>query len=124
MTLENFESSFLTVDDCDDVVVVGITRTHLNDEENIELLGRDLISIVEQYERDRIVLDLAGVEYMTSSVVGKIIALHRRMHRDGGRLVVCNVGESIEKILATASLLQYFNVATDVEAAVTMMGEA
>lgn len=123
MSLENFEPSFLKLDDRGDVVVAGVNRTHLGDEENIEQLGRELISLIEQYERDRIVLDLDGVQYVTSSVVGKIIALHRRMHRDGGKLVLCGIAGDVENVLATASLLQYFNVVPDVEAAVALIRE-
>jgi hypothetical protein len=45
-------------------------------------------------------------------------ALHRRLHRGNGRLVVCDVVGNTEEILGTARLLKYFNTAPDVEAAV------
>lgn len=123
MSFENFTPNFLTLTDHDDVVVVAMTRPHLNDEENIDQLGLELFTIVDQYDRDRIVLDLGRVEYMTSSVIGKIIALHRRLHRGSGRLVICNIGETVETILRTASLLQYFRVAVDVPAALDLLDD-
>lgn len=124
MTFDNYKSAFLDLEEHGDVVVVKLTRATLNDEENIEQLGHEMFAIVDQYDRDRVVLDLAGVEYMTSSAIGKIIALHRRLQRGKGQLVLCNLGDTVRETFTTASLLRYFQVAEDVDSAVASLADA
>ncbi len=118
MSLENFNPSFLQVTEHGDVVVARLTRPHLNDEENIDQLGLEMFALVDQYEKSQIVLDLEAVEYATSSVIGKIIGLHRKLGRGEGRLVLCRLSETVRDVLATAKLLEYFDVAESVADAV------
>ena len=43
--------------------------------------------------------------------------LHRKLHRDGGLLVICNVGPEIGEVMRVSRLINYFNFVDDVEAA-------
>jgi anti-sigma B factor antagonist len=91
--------------------------SHLTEEENIEQLGRELFALVEQYDCRKVVLDLAAVSYATSSVLGKMISLHRKLHRNEGRLVMCSVRDELRRVLQSSRLIDYFHVADDLESA-------
>ena len=110
--------AYLTLQEFGDVLVAGFTMRMLNDEENIELLGQELFSLVEQYNWLKLVLDLSNVEYLTSSVLGKLITLHRKLHRSQGRLVLFGLSPGVDSILRTAKLLTYFTVADNRDTAV------
>ena len=99
------------------VLIVSFTLSMLTDDENIEQLGHELFMLVEHFGCRKMILSLQRVRYMTSSVLGKMISLHRKMHRDGGLLVVCNVGPEIGKVMRASRLINYFNFVDDVEAA-------
>lgn len=117
MGLSEFRPKYFEVHDLDDVAVVRFSVSHINDEENIEELGHELFAIVEQFGMRRVVLNLTGVEYFTSSVVGKIITLHRKLHRSDGLMCLSNLTPGIHEVLNASRLLNYFTHApTEVEA--------
>lgn len=119
----SFESHYFTFQVIGGVVVARCLMGNLSDEENIDPVGQELLTLVDKYECRRLVLDLSGVEYMTSAMVGKMIRVHRQMHRDNGKLVLCQLHPVVYEILHTSKLLTYFNVADTVEEAVALFGD-
>ncbi|MFM9963995.1 MAG: STAS domain-containing protein [Planctomycetaceae bacterium] len=115
------QPTYLTLQEHGDVLVASFTMRMLNDEENIEQLGQELFSLVEQYNWLKLVLDLSNVEYVTSSVLGKLITLHRKLHRSQGKLILFGLTPGVDSILRTAKLLSYFCVAESRDAAIAQM---
>jgi anti-sigma B factor antagonist len=118
---DDFHPTYFTLDDNGDVTVASFTKLSLSDEENVEQLAHELFSLVEQYNRRKVVLDMHCVEYVTSSILGKMITLHRKLHRTNGRLVVCGLTEGVQRILSSSRLIEYFETSTDVDNAVAML---
>lgn len=112
-----FESSFFQLQQQPVGMVLAITRDQLTDEENLEQFDQELVSLVDNYQVRRIVLDMQAVRYMTSSAIGKLISLHRRLARNEGRLVICSLQPEVEQILDTSHLLGYFSVSPTRDAA-------
>jgi len=111
MNLPIRSTTYITTEEHGDILVVGFRARLLNDEENIEQLGQELFALVEQYNWLKVVLDLSHVDYLTSSVIGKLITLHRKLHRSRGKLVLFGLSEGVDVILRTSRLLTYFCVA-------------
>ena len=107
--------SFCTLVTDGDVAVATYHRPALSDEDNIEQMGQELFSLVEQQNFRRVILNLNMVEYLTSATIGKWITLHRKLARNDGSLVLCEIQPSIRDILETSRLLSYFNTADSVE---------
>ncbi len=120
MALPDRPTVYITLEERGDVLVVGFTMRMLNDEENIEQLGQELFSLVEQYNWLKLALDMSSIEYLTSSVIGKLITLHRKLHRSQGKLVLFSLSPGVDSILATSKLLNYFTVAADKDAALAL----
>ncbi len=118
MTFENFEPIYLTIHEEGNATVATFQSQRLSDEVNVEQLGHELISLVEQFGCRKIVLELKNVEYATSSVLGKLITLHRKLHRDGGKLCLCGLTDPMKTIFRTSRLINYFEIAEDVDQAV------
>ena len=121
MALPEITTKYTTLEEQSDVLVVKFTMKMLNDEENIEQLGQELFSLVEQYNRMKLAVDMSQVEYLTSSVLGKLITLHRKLHRLQGRLALFGLTEGVAGILRTSKLLTYFTVAGDKDSAVAQL---
>lgn len=98
---------FTCVED-EGAVVVTFVRPQLTDEDNIEQMGEALFSLLEKDAKTRIILDLSPIDYVTSSVLGKFITLHRRLHRQGGALVLCGLQPNVREALRASRLLEYF----------------
>jgi anti-sigma B factor antagonist len=119
VALSDFSPQYLKIVTKGDVVQVSFNDE--TDDDNIEQIGHELFSLVDQYRCRKIILDLTGLKMMTSSVMGKMITLHRKLHREDGKLVICNAGDYITEILKTSRLHDYFNVASDEAAALKML---
>ena len=111
MDLSEFHPRYFEAAEQDGLVVVTFSVSHINDEENIEELGHEVFALVDQFGFRKVALSMANVEYITSSVVGKIITLHRKLHRLDGQLVVCDLTPGVHEILSASRLLTYFSVA-------------
>jgi anti-anti-sigma factor len=117
MSPVDFESHYFELGGDDDVVVARFVSRRLTDEDNVEQLGHELVALVDKLQRRRVVLDVESIDYVTSSVIGKWIMLHRKLDREGGKMVFCGIRPSLQMILDTAKLLGYFNVSSDSQAA-------
>ena len=121
MPLSNQSNGHVNLQVQGDVMVVSFKNRLLNDEGNIEQLGQELFALVEQSNWLKLALDLTNVDYLTSSVLGKFITLHRKIHRIQGKLVLFGLSESVDAILRTSKLLTYFSVAEDRAAALAQL---
>ncbi len=110
MGLAEFQPRFFSAVERGDVVVARFEISHINDEENIEELGHELFVLVDQFGFRKVVLNMGTVEYVTSSVVGKIITLHRKLHRSEGQLVISDLTSGVSDVLNASKLLSYFKV--------------
>ncbi len=118
MSLRGFMPDYLSVREHDGVTIVGFTLSSLTEESNIDQVGQELFSLVEQFDCRRLVVSLRGVIYITSSGLGKLITLHRKMHRLKGQVAYCEVEPVVEDILKTSRLFNYFVITPDVQSAV------
>ncbi len=121
MSLADFHPVYLAIEEYGDIVVAAFTVSQLSDDQNIDQLGHELFALVDQYGCRRFVLSLAKVEYITSAVLGKIITLHRKLHRYKGSLVLCGVSEPVNSVFMIANLIDYFDIAEDVEDAIATL---
>lgn len=123
MSLSDHTSQYLIISENGDIASVQFKDKRLSDEDNIERIGRELFALTDQYGCRKVILDLDGLLMLTSSVLGKMITLHRKLHRNNGTLVLCNAGEHVTKILETSRLHDYFNVVDDFSAARNFLSE-
>jgi len=76
-----------------------------------------LFTLPDQLDAHKVVLSLHNVTRVTSSVLGKLITLHRKLHRHDGKLIVCNVTTEVERVMKTSKLWDYFHIAGDLDTA-------
>lgn len=117
MAINEFRSTFMSLQERDPAVVLTITRPHLSEEENIDLLGKELNDLVDQHGCRQVIVSLQQVQYITSAALGKLIALHRRLHRKDGRLVVCGAFDSVKEVLHASKLDDYFTISETIDSA-------
>lgn len=117
MLLTDFKPAYFNLREEGDVVVGQFSVSRLSDDQNIEQLGHDLFALVEQFDKRKVVLSMSNVEYLTSSVLGKLITMHRKMHRQQGRLVLCDLQPDVTEIMRISRLNDYFKVACSLDAA-------
>ena len=103
------------------VSVVELVDKKVLDEASINQIGEQLFALAAASPQPRIVLDFTQVGHMSSSALGMIITLHKRVREKGGRLRLCNILPSIYEVFVITRLNEVFSIcATRAEA----LGEA
>ena len=123
-SLSEFNPAFMTLEVRGPVVIAHITRANLSEEQNIEELGQEFSTLVEHFGCRLLAVDLCLVTVVTSAALGKLISLHRNLHRRDGRLVVCGTRGMVEDVLLTSKLSDYFTMAKTTEDAVALLNNA
>ena len=65
----------------------------------------------------RLVIDMSGVDLISSSLLGKFILLLRRVEGGGGRLVLCELTPTVQSVFKTSNLDKLFKIVRDRTAA-------
>ena len=93
-----------------DVMVVHFLDTRILDVVNINQIAEELSDIVEKKNYTRLLLNLTNVEYLSSAVLAKLIALHKRLKGLRGELRVCSVRDSIMEVFRITKLDKVFDI--------------
>ena len=107
----------LEVEDIGDVTVVNFTDKKILDEQNIQIIGEQLFSLVDELGRRKLVLNFSNVEYLSSAALGKFITLNKKINAVQGMLVLCNIVPEIYEVFAITKLNKLFNIQKEEQAA-------
>ena len=78
---------------------------------------RDAIRGLADEGKKKIILNLAGVNYVDSSGIGELIANYTTVSRQGGQLKLLNLTDRIQNLLVITKLLTVFDAYEDESAA-------
>ena len=107
----------LEVEDIGDVTVVNFTDRKILDEQNIQVIGEQLFSLVDQEGMRKLLLNFSNVEYLSSAALGKLITLNKKLQAVGGRLILCNIDPQIYEVFEITKLDKFFNIQKEEQAA-------
>src|SRR6202045_5301545 len=100
----------LEVEDIGDVTVVNFTDRKILDEQNIQIIGEQLFSLVDESGRRKLLLNFANVEYLSSAALAKLITLNKKLQQLGGRLILCNISDQIYEVFEITNSNKLFNI--------------
>ena len=66
----------------------------------------------------RIVMNLAGVDYMDSSGIGELVSSYTHARNKGATLVLLNLNTKVHQLLAVTKLLTIFEIFSDETSAI------
>src|SRR5438034_7389742 len=107
----------LEVEDIGDVTVINFVDRKILDEQNIQVIGEQLFSLVDQDGRRKLLLNFGNVEYLSSAALGKLITLNKKLQAVGGRLILCNIDPQIYEVFEITKLDKFFNIQKEEQAA-------
>jgi anti-sigma B factor antagonist len=103
----------LEVEDIGDVTVVKFTDRKILDEQNIQIIGEQLFSLVDDSGRTKVLLNFGNVEYLSSAALGKLITMNKKVQAKKGRLALCSIDPSIKEVFEITGLKRLFNIYDD-----------
>jgi len=113
------------------VLVLTITETELQDERIAEALLRELLDAVTQFAIHKVVIDMQHIKYISSVAFRPLLRLRGRLQESGGRMILCGLTPVVGDIFYTTKLLSPsgafeapFQMESDVAAAVERLNRA
>ena len=103
----------LEVEDIGDITVVNFLDKKILDDQNIQVIGEQLTSLVDELGRNKILLNFGNVEFLSSAALGKLIVLNRKLNEVNGKLVLCNIDPQIYEVFEITRLNKVFTMAKD-----------
>jgi len=98
--------------------IISFTDEKILEESDIKALQESIMSVVEQTERIKLILDFGNVQFLSSAVLGLLIRLSKRIYEHDGQLKLCNITPKIFEIFKITRLTKTFDIYKDVESAV------
>lgn len=107
----------LEVEPIGDITVVNFVDRKILDEQNIQIIGEQLFSLVDEENRRKILLNFSNVEYLSSAALGKLITLNKKLQQAGGKLILCNIDAQIYEVFEITKLDKFFKIMKEEQAA-------
>jgi anti-sigma B factor antagonist len=98
--------------------VVVLEDQKILDEINIQSIGQRLGQIVAEASVPRLVIDFRNVTNMSSSALGMLITLHKRIREANGQLRLCNIQPNIAEVFQITRLNEIFQICENQEEAI------
>ncbi|WP_045219539.1 STAS domain-containing protein [Desulfonatronum thioautotrophicum] len=103
-----------------DVIVATLTCREV-DAAGAEDLKTDLLAAAKE-SRKRMILDFSQVEFIDSTGLGAIIAVHKGC-ADGGRLVLCCIADTVASVFTLTRLDAFFTIRPNRDAAMHLFSQ-
>ena len=107
----------LRLETIDDVTVVSFVDTKIVTEDNIQEVGDQLYSLVEDEGHKRLLLNFSNVQYLSSAALGKLINLKKKVAAVKGILKLCCIHPDLLEVFKITRLDQVFQIFKDEQSA-------
>jgi len=112
----------IDVEESQGVICVLFRENSILDEANIRAIGEDLMELTEIHSEIKLLLNFDGVNYLSSGMLGKLIALHKKVKSDKGKLRLCSIKPQIFDVFSVTKLDRVLDIHPDKESAMSAFG--
>jgi len=96
--------SGLMISTYQDVTVVNFQDSSILEGVALEAINRELTPLIDQQARRKIILDFSQVRFLSSSMIGVLINLHKKSLAIKGKIVICGLRDDLTKVFKMARL--------------------
>jgi anti-sigma B factor antagonist len=107
----------ISVEYAEKATIISFTDEKILEESDIKALQDSIMSVVEQTERIKLILDFGNVQFLSSAVLGLLIRLSKRIYENDGKLRLCNINPKIHEVFKITRLTKIFDIYKDIESA-------
>jgi anti-sigma B factor antagonist len=108
--LARVRSRWFDVEQNGKTLLLRFAHPTLWEEDDITRIGEQLFHLLDNVGYRRFVLDFTPVLVVSTSMLAKLIAFHKKVKAADGRLVLCNLAPEIRYIFEWMRLTQVFNI--------------
>jgi len=100
----------MVVEQAGDVIVIELKDRKILEEMSIMQIGEQLNTMVANADMPKMVIDFTHVAHMSSSALGILITLHKRIREKRGQLRLCCIQSAIYEIFVITRLNEIFSI--------------
>ena len=113
----------IEIRDKDDVVVVSFATVKILDQLAIDQIREEFKDLTLQAASGRkLLLDFSRVQFMSSSMIGQIVQLHKQCKKDKVKLKLCNISPDIKEVFKITGLTKLLDIYDDPADALAAFG--
>ena len=101
---------WLETEQLSEAIIVTFNARIIIDEKAIQDIGKELAGLVDSLGQPRLLLNFNGVEHLSSSMLAKIIGLHKRTKAAGGRLALCAINPDLYEVFKITQLNKMLSI--------------
>ena len=93
-----------------DETFLTFADSQLLDENLIKQIEQEITGIINEENQKNMLLDFSRVEFMSSSFLGLLVKIHKRISEKNGQLKLCNINKKIREIFKITRLDKIFQI--------------
>ncbi|RMH23691.1 MAG: anti-sigma factor antagonist [Planctomycetota bacterium] len=102
--------SRLRISNDGDVIRVEFVDRNILDEGNIQQIGDEILTLVEERDTPRMLISFASVEHLSSAALGTLITINKRIRDKGGQLRLTDIDPQIYEVFVITKLNKLFQI--------------
>lgn len=99
------------------ILVIEIGDPRLVEDTVLEKLESDVLSLIDKSDEERVILDFARVEFMSSSALGKLVKINKKCKEYKAKLKISGMSKEIREVFKITRLDKLFSFENDITAA-------
>lgn len=92
------------------VVVATLTDEKILDDAQIQGLEGSFMPLIEQEEHIQLIIDFTNVKFLTSSALGLLIRISKKIYEQNGKLRLCAIDPKIMEVFRITRLDKIFEI--------------
>ena len=92
------------------VLVIYLQDDRIIDERRIADLGQELTELVHDTDCKNIILSFKNVGFMSSAMIGKLVAFDKKCKSLDMKLRLCDIGENVDEVFKLMRLDKVFSI--------------
>ena len=105
-----------------DVQVVSFQNVSVLDSANIDALQRQLLDLVVNQDKRKMILDFSAVRFMSSQALGMLLQLQNAMNQVKGKVLIVGIKPDLQKVFKITNLHKMFKFFTGLDEALGEFG--
>lgn len=97
----------------DGILTIQFTDPRILDEAQLEKAAQEVLAKLDKSTEEKIILDFAPVQFMSSSMLGKLVMIHKKCKEFKVKLKLSGISPEIREVFKISRLDKLFDIESD-----------
>jgi anti-sigma B factor antagonist len=103
----------------DNTVVATLLLEKILEQSDIQVIQDSIMPLIDEKSGVNLVIDFSDVRFLSSSVLGLLIRISKKIYETAGQLRLCSIDAKINEIFKITRLDKVFQILPDKESAIS-----